>query len=202
MEFSFCSGICEGKKGGMPAIQRAYHGESFHKKQRRYNVGNQLEMARAILSTTAARWSSLTENVPLEVLARTPTPGEWSTMDCLCHLLDAERWVFPVRVQALLSGKNFVAFDPDTQGTHYTTQHPEQLVGEFTRLRKASLIELDQVNIQDLIRTAQHSELGTVTLGDLLHEWAAHDLMHTVQAERAMMQPFILGSGPWRPYFR
>jgi len=30
---------------------------------------------------------------------------------------------------------------------------------------------------------------------------SAHDLMHTVQAERAMMQPFIAGSGPWRPYF-
>jgi hypothetical protein len=27
---------------------------------------------------------------------------------------------------------------------------------------------------------------------------AAHDLNHTVQAERALMQPFIAGSGPWR----
>jgi len=164
-------------------------------------MGNQLEMVRAILSTTAARWSSLTENVPLEVLVRTPAPGEWSAMDCLCHLLDAERWVFSVRVQALLSGKNFVAFDPDTQGTHYTTQSPEQLAREFARLRKSNLVEFDQVTSGDLIRTAQHSELGTVTLGELVHEWAAHDLMHTVQAERAMMQPFILASGPWRPHF-
>ncbi len=38
-------------------------------------MGNQLEMVRAILSTTAARWSSLTEHVPLEVLARTPAPA-------------------------------------------------------------------------------------------------------------------------------
>jgi DinB family protein len=163
---------------------------------------NQLAMARAIPSTTAARWSSLTETVPLEVLARTPAPGEWSAMDCLCHLLDTERWVFPTRVQALLSGKNFVGFDPDTQGTHYTTQSPEQLAEEFARLRKASLVEFDQVTIEDLMRTAQHSELGTVTLEELLHEWAAHDLMHTVQAERAMMQPFMLASGPWRPFFK
>ncbi len=164
-------------------------------------MGNQLEMARAILTTTAARWSSLTENVPLEVLARTPARGEWSAMDCLCHLLDAERWVFPVRLQALLSGNNFIAFDPDTQGTHYTTQSPEQLAEEFARLRKASLFEFDQVTAADLTRTAQHSELGTVTLNELVHEWVAHDLMHTVQAERAMMQPFILASGPWRPFF-
>jgi len=34
-----------------------------------------------------------------------------------------------------------------------------------------------------------------------VNEWAAHDLMHTVQAERALMQPFLAKSGPWRPYF-
>jgi hypothetical protein len=35
----------------------------------------------------------------------------------------------------------------------------------------------------------------------MLNEWAAHDLMHTVQAERAIMQPFIAGSGAWKVYF-
>ena len=25
--------------------------------------------------------------------------------------------------------------------------------------------------------------------------------MHTVQAERALMQPFVAGSGKWRAYF-
>ncbi len=49
---------------------------------------------------------------------------------------------------------------------------------------------------------ARHAELGMVSLGDMVHEWAAHDLNHTVQAERAIMQPFILGSGPWRVYFQ
>jgi hypothetical protein len=43
--------------------------------------------------------------------------------------------------------------------------------------------------------------LGTVTLAEFLHEWAAHDLNHTLQAERALMQPFIAGCGPWRGYF-
>ncbi len=39
---------------------------------------------------------------------------------------------------------------------------------------------------------------GTVTLAELLQTWAAHDLNHTVQAERALMQPFMLGCGTWR----
>jgi hypothetical protein len=38
-------------------------------------------------------------------------------------------------------------------------------------------------------------------MGELIHEWAGHDLMHTVQGERAILQPFIEGCGPWMPYF-
>jgi hypothetical protein len=32
-------------------------------------------------------------------------------------------------------------------------------------------------------------------------EWSALDLMHTVQGERALLQPFIDGCGPWKRYF-
>jgi hypothetical protein len=35
----------------------------------------------------------------------------------------------------------------------------------------------------------------------MMHNWAAHDLNHTVQAERAMMQPFIQGCGPWQKFY-
>ena len=165
-------------------------------------MNNLLETVKAILSTTTTRWLSLTDSLPEDMLARHPLPNEWSAMDCLCHLLDAERWIFPMRVQALLTGENFVAFDPDKEGTHYTTQDPKRLSEEFAQLRKSSLNELDKVTLNDLSRTARHSELGVVTLEQLLHEWAAHDLMQTVQAERAILQPLILDSGPWRPYFK
>ncbi|QBD75210.1 hypothetical protein EPA93_04055 [Ktedonosporobacter rubrisoli] len=59
-------------------------------------------------------------------------------------------------------------------------------------------------NLQDgdLARTVQHPQFGTVTLARMLHTWAAHDLMHTVQGERVLMQPFMLGCGPWRVFFR
>ena len=116
--------------------------------------------------------------------------------------MDTERLVFPVRLQALLAGRNFDAFDPDTQGTvPVATLTPADLAAEFSRHRAASLAALAQVADTDLSRTARHSELGTVTLAELLHEWAAHDLNHTIQAERAMMQAFIAGCGPWRGHF-
>jgi uncharacterized damage-inducible protein DinB len=160
-----------------------------------------LDMVKAVLASTATRWLNLTEALPVDLLNRQPAAGEWSATECLIHLLDTEH-IFPARVQALLTGQAIPAFDPDTQGTKNTSSSPEKLAAEFASLRQTSLAVLARVAPQDFDCTAEHSELGTVTLGQLLHEWAAHDLNHTIQAERAIMQPFIQGSGPWRSYFQ
>jgi hypothetical protein len=161
-----------------------------------------LEHVQAILSTTTERWQRLVNTLPGDLLARPPATGEWSAIDCLQHLLDAERHVFPVRVHAFLAGQNFVDFDPNQQHAGPDAPTPEQLVATFARARRDSLVLLSRVKDEDLGRTAQHPQLGTVTLEEMLHTWAAHDLNHTVQAERALMQPFMLGCGPWRPFFR
>ena len=68
-------------------------------------------------------------------------------------------------------------------------------------MRQKSLRMLYRVDEADLDKTARHAELGEVSLRQMLNEWAGHDLMHTVQAERAMMQPFIAETGPWRDLF-
>lgn len=161
-----------------------------------------LTSAEAVLRITPERWIQLAGSVPAELLVRAPAAGEWSALECLQHLVDTERWVFPARVRALLAGQDFPAFDPDSQGTKSAVvQSPVELAAEFARLRRGGLADLATVTADDLERRARHSELGVVTLSELLHEWAAHDLMHTVQGERALMQPFIAGSGPWQPYF-
>lgn len=162
-----------------------------------------LNESRTILQTTPLRWVNLTQSLSVGVLSLPPAPGEWSAADCLRHLVDTKRWVFPVRVKALLSGQDFAVFDPDSQGTKSNSRlSPIELAAEFTALRANSLALFDQLTSSDLTRQARHQELGIVTLSELVHEWAGHDLMHTVQAERALMQPFIQGCGPWRSYFR
>ena len=162
---------------------------------------NVLEMVTSVLVTTSTRWLSMTEVLPTELLNRQPAAGEWSATECLIHLLDTEH-IFPARVQAIMAGRAFPAFDPDTQGTKDASASPAQLAREFARLRQSSLAVLQGVTPGDFKRSGEHSELGIVTLEQLLHEWAAHDLNHTIQAERAVMQPFIEGSGPWRIYFQ
>ena len=165
------------------------------------SLQGQLQQVRQMLSTTPPRWLYLAEVLPGELLTRKPAPGEWSAVECLRHLIDAERGVFPVRVQAFLSGQPIAPFDPDAQGAPPPDATPTQLAEEFQQLRAASLGLLGRLNPADLERATIHAQHGHVTLGEMLNEWATHDLNHTMQGERALMQPFIVRSGPWRPDF-
>ena len=161
-----------------------------------------VEHVHAVLTTTPKRWQRLFSTLPIDLLTRPPAAGEWSALRCLQHLLDAEQQVFPVRLRAFLTGEEFVDFDPNQQHADLDAQTSEQLAAAFARARQESLLLLKQVRDDDLGRTKQHPQLGIVSLAELLHTWAAHDLNHTVQAERALMQPFLLGCGPWRAFFR
>ncbi len=156
--------------------------------------------ARTILSVTPGRWRDLTKSVPAWLLSRPPKNGEWSAVQCLEHMIDGERFVFPVRIKAFLAGEDIVDFDPNSQGNRPEVD-AAKLASQFSRLRMKSLAVLDGVTPSDLSRTTHHSALGIVTLEQLISEWAGHDLMHLVQAERAIMQPFIPATGAWRPYF-
>jgi hypothetical protein len=160
-----------------------------------------LRSALGVLRTTPQRWMSLAEIHP-ELFRRKPAPKEWSALDCLKHVVDTERMVFPQRIGHLLRGEDFPDFSPDRDGAKTVGDlKPAEWAREFSRLRWESLAILSRIEPSDLNRKARHRELGMVTLGELIHEWAGHDLMHTVQAERAILQPFIEGCGPWKPYF-
>ena len=160
-----------------------------------------LEVVHSVLPTTPARWLSMTQAFPYDLLTARPAPGEWSAMECLQHVLDTEL-VFQRRLQAFLMGEDFPTFRPDTQeALPDPTWQPLDYAREFSRRRDKSLPELAKLTEPDLKLKARHAELGMVTLSEMVHEWVAHDLNHTVQAERAMMQPFIKGCGPWQSYF-
>lgn len=157
---------------------------------------------REVLSTTPDRWRKLTDSVEPGLLVRPPAPGEWSASQCLQHILDTEIGAFSVRIDAFLAGGDLESFDPDAEGSRPDQAvDPKDAAARFAVVRASNLEKLDRLADADLERTAHHAEYGQVTLREMLNEWAAHDLMHTVQAERALMQPFIACSGKWRSTF-
>ncbi len=155
-----------------------------------------------VLRVDAGRWQSLAV-LDRELLDRQPAPGEWSALQCLGHATDTESAVFAERVRAILTGQPALRnYEPDIEATPVTAEtEPAALAEKHAALRLSSLELLATATEADLDRTSRHLELGMVSLRELLNEWAAHDLMHIVQAERAVMQAFIPGSGPWRFYF-
>ena len=144
-----------------------------------------IERTIAVLRINGERWQALASGIDRDLLARRPEPGEWSALECLGHTNDTEEAIFTWRIRGFLTGVELLPnYDPDVQGTSITDV---ELVGTLSEA--------------DLNRRSRHSELGPVTLREFLNEFWAHDTMHLVQAERALMQPFIPASGPWRHYF-
>jgi hypothetical protein len=162
---------------------------------------NLMESIRTVLAVTPGRWRSLAATLPAGLMLRKPAPSEWSAVECLQHLIDTER-IFQFRVKCFLDGIDFPTFDPDRQGTRPGGHSLLELAGEFETLRLQSLSSIERLVAADLDRRVRHQELGPVTLRELLSEWAAHDLNHTIQAERALMQPLLLECGPWIGYFK
>jgi len=161
-----------------------------------------LGLVLSVLKTTPRRWIHMAEMVPDELFRRAPALGEWSAHECLQHIVDTEQMVFPARLGYLLRGEDFAAFNPDDDGTKPIMDLSSyKLATELDRLRTENINMLSKVRPNELSRKAKHQELGMVSLEEMINHWAGHDLMHTVQAERAIMQIFIEGCGPWKPYF-
>ena len=156
-----------------------------------------------ILRINGPRWYALATELDRDLLGRRPADGEWSALECLGHTVDTESAIFAERVRRIRDGvPELPAYDPDTQSTPVTdATDPRELAERHAAMRAASIELVASVRESDLDRTSRHTELGAVSLRELLNEWWAHDTMHLVQAERALMQPFIVGSGPWRHYF-
>jgi hypothetical protein len=162
---------------------------------------NMLKWVKAVLSVTPETWHRMTRALPSELLTASPARGEWSALDCLQHLVDTET-MFNARLECLLAGRDFPAFTPGRLSREPDRNRPaSELSDAFAHLRRINLEAVAGVRVEDFPRTARHPQLGPVTLGQMMHQWAAHDLNHTVQAERAIMQPFIAGCGPWDRFF-
>jgi hypothetical protein len=159
-----------------------------------------LDRVLSVLTVTSSRWQELTRSIPSDLINRAPLVGEWSASECLIHMIDIER-VFQFRLQAFRDRRDFPDFNPDTEGTGNANLPAADLAERFRQLRSESLQQIEQITPAEYGLVARHAELGPVTLGQMLNEWAAHDFNHTIQAERALMQPFISECGPWRKYF-
>jgi hypothetical protein len=159
----------------------------------------------ALLSRTPATLDALLRGMP-DVWARSNEGKDtWSAFDIMGHLIVGERTDWMPRARIILENGEARAFDPFdrfAQSRESQDKSLEQLLDEFSRLRKENLSALQALNLQphDLSRRGRHPALGTVTLSQLLATWVIHDLTHLHQLSRVMAHQYRDAVGPWSVY--
>jgi hypothetical protein len=165
-----------------------------------------LSEARAMLERTPRVLEAWLSGVPDAWARATEGPDTWSPYDVVGHLVDGERTDWIPRVRRILELGTSQPFDPFSRGLHLERRDETlalRLV-QFSSLRRGNLQALEHLNLgpQHLPLRGLHSELGEVTLEQLLATWVAHDLDHVFQIARVMALRYRETAGPWVQYLR
>jgi len=117
-------------------------------------------------------------------LRRRPRPREWSVVEVLAHLLDAEIALgFRVRSAAAEPGGPLVAWDQDkwTEGLRHRRADPRATLAALTALRADTVALLRRLTPRQRRAAGRHPEYGRLRIDQILNHWAEHDLIHLEQ---------------------
>jgi len=164
-----------------------------------------LREATAVLRRTPQVLDGMLRGLPDPWIRGNEGPETFSPFDVLGHLIHGERtdWMPRVRlVLELRDGRPFEPFDRFAQIEASRGKSLDVLLDEFRDLRAANLAALDTLRItpDQFSLKGRHPALGSVTLGQLLATWVAHDLDHVAQVARTMAVQYRDAVGPWVEY--
>ena len=158
-----------------------------------------------LLARTPAVLRALLDGLPEAWAVATEGPGTWSAFDVVGHLIHGERTDWIPRAELILAhgeSRPFDVFDRFAMFEASRGRSLGELLDTFSRLRTQNVARLDAMKLSpaDLERRGRHPELGSVTLGQHLATWVAHDLSHLAQIARVMGRRYSEAAGPWRAY--
>ena len=167
----------------------------------------EFELAKAlqILERTPKVLSELLAGLSDEWVMQNEGGESWSPYDIVGHLIHGERTDWIPRTRIILSGsggKTFESFDRFAQFGESAGKSMDQLLHEFSELRRKNLQELKGLNLDEkaLKKDGVHPELGPVKLKELLSAWVVHDLAHLAQISRVMAKQYGEAVGVWKRY--
>jgi hypothetical protein len=128
-----------------------------------------------------------------------PAPDRFSIGEVLAHLAHSEGHCYRARVDRFLEEERPELESDDAQ-FHlqlYRDADPEDAFDHFEEQRETNVEYLRSLPEVAGDRVALHREAGQVTLRQMLHEWALHDLGHIRQvAELVRARLYRAGAGP------
>jgi hypothetical protein len=127
-----------------------------------------------------------------------PASERFSVAEVLAHLSHSEGHCYRLRVDRFLSEER-PEFEPDDAQFHldlYRNADPEDEFDHFEEQRETNIEFLRGLPASAGDRVAMHRAAGEITLAQMLHEWALHDLGHIRQiAELVRARKYLAGAG-------
>jgi hypothetical protein len=128
-----------------------------------------------------------------------PGPDRFSIAEVLAHLSHSEGHCYRMRLDRFLTEER-PEFEPDDAQMYleqYRDADPEDAFDHFEEQRENNVEFLRTLEAVDGERKALHKSAGEITLNNMLHEWALHDLGHVKQvAEIVRARKYLAGAGP------
>jgi UDP-N-acetylmuramate dehydrogenase len=155
------------------------------------------------LQQTMRTLDSLLAGITEVELRWKPSPDRWCIAEVLAHLWHCEEFCYLPRLEQILRDENPTLANYDEReldGTGvYRNTPPADAIQRLREKRRRALEILNAAPVSSAARAARHAELGAVTLGMMLHQWAFHDLGHIRQiAELIRSQRHYPNMQPWQ----
>ena len=124
-----------------------------------------------------------------ELLRVQPEPGEWSVLECVGHVTDAEL-VVAARERWMLAEDlpDIVGYDQAlwVDRLDHNADEPALLIEMFAAIRRSNLDLWARRPVSDRDRLGRHRERGDESYGVTFRLAAGHDRVHLEQARRAL----------------
>jgi len=124
-------------------------------------------------------------------LRKRPKPGEWSVVELLGHLVDAET-VISARFRWTISQDDppLLGYDQDrwVARLRHNDDQPEKLLAVFSALRAANLRLWQRSSDDDRQRVGMHAERGPESYELMFRMIAGHDRFHLNQMRETLRQ--------------
>jgi hypothetical protein len=137
---------------------------------------------------TPAAMRQLVSEAGLHVRTR-PSAGEWSALEALGHIVDAEV-VVSARYRFIVAHEEppLVGYDQDlwVQGLHHNDDDPSALLDQFEAMRLANVAMWRRSSPNDRGRVGMHAERGPESYDLSFRLIAGHDRIHLAQARETL----------------
>ena len=159
------------------------------------------------LSSTPEILRALLEDLTAEQAQWKPAADRWSIAEILEHLSHVEGNGFRARVDAMVNEDNphLPEYDQVAHAASgsYSGRDAEESFDHWEEQREDNVAFLDSLPAKAARRTGAHAVFGTITLGQLLNEWAFHDLGHIRQiAEIVRTLRYYPDMGPFQKIYQ